>query len=102
MWPRHAGGGGIGTGAEVIGLDFSAEAVELARKLVPNGRFQQGDAQALPFPAASFDAVLCGYGLMHLPEPAAALREMLRVLRPGGRASLSVWDADWRRLHIGL
>ena len=78
--------------AEVVGLDFAVQAVELARRLVPKGRFQRGDAQALPFPAASFDAVLCGYGLMHLPEPAAALREILRVLRPGGRAALSVWD----------
>jgi SAM-dependent methyltransferase len=81
-------------GAEAMGLDFSAEAVELARRLVPNGRFQQGDAQALPFAEASFDAVLCGYGLMHLPQPALAMREMLRVLRPGGRAALSVWDAS--------
>ena len=80
-------------GAEVVGLDFSVSAVELARKLVPTGRFEQGDAQALPFPEASFDAVLCGYGLMHLPDPAKAMREMLRVLRPGGRAALSVWDA---------
>ena len=80
-------------GAEATGLDFSLKAIELARNLVPNGRFERGDAQALPYPAASFDAVLCGYGLMHLPEPAAALREILRALRPGGRAALSVWDA---------
>lgn len=85
--------GALERDAEAIGLDFAAEAVELARKLVPEGRFQQGDAQALPFPEASFDAVLCGYGLMHLPEPAAALREILRVLRPNGRAAFSVWDA---------
>ena len=91
--PGMLAAGALERGAEAIGLDFSEQAVELARKLVPKGSFQQGDAQALPFPAASFDAVLCGYGLMHLPEPAAALREILRVLRPGGRAALSVWDA---------
>lgn len=91
--PGMLAAGAVQRGAAATGLDFSAQAVELARRLVPNGRFQQGDAQSLPFPAASFDAVLCGYGAMHLPEPAAALREMLRVLRPGGRAALSVWDA---------
>jgi SAM-dependent methyltransferase len=91
--PGMLAAGALERGAEPIGLDFAAEAVELARKLVPKGNFQQGDAQALPFPAASFDAALCGYGLMHLPEPAAALREILRVLRPGGRAAFSVWDA---------
>lgn len=85
--------GALERGATTIGLDFSAAAVELARRLVPNGIFQQGDAQALPFEAAGFDAVLCGYGLMHLPDPAAALREMLRVLRPGGHVAVSVWDA---------
>jgi SAM-dependent methyltransferase len=85
--------GALKRGAEAVGIDFSERAVKFARDMVPDGRFQQGDAQALPFPAASFDAVLCGYGLMHLPEPAVALREMLRVLRPGGQAALSVWDA---------
>jgi SAM-dependent methyltransferase len=90
---RHAGGGGIDRGANVIGLDFSAAAVELAHQLVPKSRFQRGDAQVLPFPAESFDAVLCGYGLMRVPQPGVALREMLRVLRPGGRSALSVWDA---------
>ena len=72
----------------------SVAAVELARTLVPEGSFELGDAQALALPDATFDAVVCGYGLMHLPEPALALREILRVLRPGGRASFSVWDAS--------
>jgi SAM-dependent methyltransferase len=92
--PGMLAAGALQRGAEASGLDFSIEAVELARKLVPSGRFERGDAQALPYPAASFDAALCGYGLVHLPEPAAALREMLRVLRPGGRAAFSVWDAS--------
>lgn len=79
-------------GGRAVGLDFSPAAISLAQTLVPQARFQQGDAQSLPFPAASFDAVLCGYGLMHVPQPEMALREMLRVLRPGGRAAFSAWD----------
>ena len=89
--PAMLAAGALERGAEVVGLDFSLAAVELARRLVPKGSFERGDVQALPFPAGSFDAVLCGYGLMHLPDPGAALREMLRVLRPGARAALSVW-----------
>jgi ubiquinone/menaquinone biosynthesis C-methylase UbiE len=51
------------------------------------------DGEALPFPAASFDRVLCGLGLMFFPDEHAALREMRRVLRPDGRLALSVWGA---------
>jgi ubiquinone/menaquinone biosynthesis C-methylase UbiE len=67
--------------------------VELARKLVPSGQFQQGDAQDLPFPDNSFDAAVCGYGLMHVPDSEKVLREMQRVVRPGGRIAVSVWDS---------
>jgi SAM-dependent methyltransferase len=91
--PGMLAAGALQRGARSIGIDFSGAAIEFARRIVPKGHFRQGDAQALPFPAACFDVVLCGYGVMHLPEPAVALREMLRVLRPGGRAALSVWDA---------
>jgi SAM-dependent methyltransferase len=91
--PGMLAAGALERGAEVVGLDFSEQAVKLASSLVPSGRFEHGDAQAMPFPSASFDAVVCGYGVMHLPDPAVALREMQRVLRPGCRAALSVWDA---------
>lgn len=91
--PGMLAAGALARGAEAIGLDFSQAAVALASRLVPSGRFQQGDAQALPFANGSFGAVVCGYGLMHLPEPSKALSEMLRVLRPGARAAVSVWDS---------
>jgi len=81
----------IERGAKATGLDFP-KVVELAQKLVPTGEFRAGDAQALPFPDDTFDAVVCGYGVIHLPEPEMALREMMRVLRPGGRAGISVWE----------
>jgi SAM-dependent methyltransferase len=80
-------------GAHAVGLDFSQEAVDLARRLVPAGEFKQGDAQALPFPDDSFDAVVCAYGIIHVPVPEMALQEMLRVVRPGGRVAVSVWDS---------
>ena len=51
--PGMLSAGALERGAEAVGLDFSVEAVELARKLVPKGRFERGDAQALPFPAGT-------------------------------------------------
>jgi len=78
-------------GVEASGLDFSAEAVSIARRNIPDAKFTEGDAQNLPYTSGSFDCVLCAYGLMHLPEPDRALSEIFRVLTPGGRAAFSVW-----------
>jgi SAM-dependent methyltransferase len=83
----------LGRGAQAVGLDFPG-VVALARKLVPGAEFESGDATRLPFADGSFDAVVCGYGVMHVPDAETAMREMLRVLRPGGRAALSVWDNE--------
>ncbi len=72
------------------GLDREARWVEQAavaaaeRGLGERFRFQQGVAERLPFPSMSFDLVTCQTLLMHLPQPALALVEMVRVLRPGG------------------
>lgn len=83
----------LARGAEAVGLDFAPAWVAAARGRVRGAEFIEGDAQALPFPDAAFDAVVCGFGIIHLPDPAAALAEMRRVLRPGGRAAVSLWAA---------
>jgi SAM-dependent methyltransferase len=82
----------IERGANATGLDFAKEVVELARRLVPAGSFQQGNAQHLPFADQSFDAAVCAYGVIHVPVPELALSEMVRVVRPGKRVAISVWD----------
>ena len=71
------------------GLDASAGAVSSASRARPDLRFVCGRAEALPFPGASFDAVLCECVLSTLPDPGVALREMARVLRPSGIALAS-------------
>jgi demethylmenaquinone methyltransferase / 2-methoxy-6-polyprenyl-1,4-benzoquinol methylase len=82
---RDAGAG------EVIGLDFSAPMLrEAARKEAVAGpersiAWIEGDAMALPFPDESVDAVTVAFGLRNMPDYAAALREMARVVKPGGR-----------------
>jgi SAM-dependent methyltransferase len=80
-------------GAAATGLDFSSQVIAIARRNVAGAAFDQGDAQDLPYDDASFDAVVCGYGIMHVPDPEQALREMRRVVKPGGRIALSVWQA---------
>jgi ubiquinone/menaquinone biosynthesis C-methylase UbiE len=86
----------VGPGGHVVGVDISGEMVECARRraqqhVVPQATFERMDAEKLELADASFDAVLCGLGLMYMPDPAQALREMRRVLRPGGRIAVAVW-----------
>src|ERR1700730_7147914 len=75
----------VGPSGRVIGVDFSPAMLELARKREPSVEFRQGDVTQLSEADASVDAVTIGFGLRNLVDRHAALREMFRVLRPGGR-----------------
>ncbi len=86
----------VGPSGEVVATDLSEGMIEQAREAIlveelSNVSFHRMDAQSLDFPDASFDAALCALGLMYVPDPGAALRETMRVLRPGGRAVAAVW-----------
>ena len=69
---------------------------------MPGATFHQGDAQDLPFDENSFDSVVCGFGIIHVPDPQKAVREMYRVLKPGGRVAISVWEAPAPSNGFGL
>ena len=81
--------------ARVTGIDREQSWVEqasaraLARGLEGRFSYRQGEAQHLPFPDASFDFTTCQTLLIHLPDPAAAIAEMLRVTRPGGLVAVA-------------
>lgn len=91
----------VNRGAEAIGIDFSAAQVALAKRTYPDGQFRLGDAEALPFAGDTFDAVVNGFGMCHLPNPDLALREAWRVLKPGGKIAFAVWDAPERTVGFG-
>lgn len=81
--------------AAITATDLNQPMLDHAKAL-PGGervRWQQADAQALPFPDAAFDAVACGFGVMFFPDKVRAYREALRVLRPGGRFVFTVWNS---------
>jgi len=89
--PGHLAARAAERGASVVGVDVSPAMVEIAQRLYPAVEFRSGDAEALPFPPASFDAVVMNYGLLHLSRPELAIAEAFRLLRPGGRIGFTVW-----------
>jgi len=87
----------VGPAGQVTGLDLNAGMLAVARLLpLPSGAsvtWIEGSAMATGLPDASFDVILCQQGLQFFPDRPAALREMHRVLVPGGRVLLSVWKS---------
>ncbi len=83
----------VAPGGAVLGLDANPQMLAVARRKHAGIEWQDGRAEALPFADASFDAVVSQFGLMFFDDRVAALREMQRVLRPGGRLVVAVCDA---------
>lgn len=77
---------------DVIGLDASPDMLAVARRKLPDTDLREGHAEQLPFDDSAFDAVTCNFGLMFFEDRERALQEMQRVVRPGGRIALVVWD----------
>ena len=75
-------------GADVTGLDFSAQMLDRARRKQPAVEWVEGDALALPFDDASFDVVTVGFGVRNVADLDLGLRELRRVLAPGGRVGI--------------
>ncbi len=97
------------TGCTVVGLDQSAQMLAEARRRLPDGvELVEGDADHLPFPDASFDALTFTYLMRYVDDPGATLRELARVVRPGGTIAgleffvpRGIWYPLWR-LYVGV
>lgn len=84
--------GALERGAIVTGVDFAEDMITVAQRTHPDAEFHVADAAHLPFEGGTFDAATMGLALFLLERPSDALREARRVLRPGGRIALSLWD----------
>jgi SAM-dependent methyltransferase len=77
--------------SQVTGLDLNEGMLAVAQRLRPRIDWRQGDATKLPFPGETYDVVMSQFALMYFSDRSAAIREMVRVLRPSGRLAIAVW-----------
>lgn len=89
--PGFAAGAAAALGVEAHGVDFAPGMVRVAQARFPCVTFVEGDAENLPFDNASFDAVVCNFGVNHVTDPVRAAREAFRVLTPDGYYAYSAW-----------
>jgi len=91
---ERVGPAGAVTCTDAVAQMVAAAESEAQRRGLTNITFRQCVADSLPFESNSFDAVVCRLGVMFFPDPLAALREMLRVTKPGGSLALAVWHKN--------
>lgn len=91
----------MGAALHLSGVDANPEMLTHARARLPATiNLTQGDARQIPFPAAHFDAVITTSALHYLDEPAGAIDEMTRVLKPGGRLIVTDWCRDFFAMFL--
>lgn len=83
----------VGADGSVTGVDVNEGMLAVARRSAPNITWRRGAAETLPFDDDAFDVVTSQFALMFFDDRAQGLREMHRVLRPGGRLAVAVWGA---------
>jgi ubiquinone/menaquinone biosynthesis C-methylase UbiE len=85
----------LGAAGHLVGVDLNSNMLDVARKHAPAGgapvEWRQGDAGSLPCSSSEFDVVICQQGLQFFPDKSGALKEMHRVLKPGGLVAICVW-----------
>jgi SAM-dependent methyltransferase len=100
--PGHLAAAAADRGAVATGVDIAPGMLAVAAARHPQVDFLRADAESLPFSDDTFDAVVGAFVLNHLPRPETALIEIARVLAPGGRAALSVWEQPPRSRLVSL
>jgi ubiquinone/menaquinone biosynthesis C-methylase UbiE len=86
----------VGSTGKVLGIDIAESLLELARHKsrqqgLENIEFRDGDFENLGFPNESFDAIVCVFGIFFVPDMLAAVRELWRMVRPGGKLAITSW-----------
>ena len=100
--PGYVAAAAAARGARAMGIDFSAPMVARARDLNPAVEFQEGDAEELSFPDASFEAVVMNFGILHLARPERAMNQAARVLKQGGRFAFTAWAKPEEAVGFGM
>lgn len=90
----------VGANGSVLGIDLAENLLALARRKarargLANAAFRKGDALELPVEDASFDAVVCVFGIFFVPDMTAAVRSLWRAVRPGGKLAITTWGPRW-------
>ncbi|MGQ0615796.1 MAG: class I SAM-dependent methyltransferase [Acidimicrobiia bacterium] len=100
--PGVVAGRAAARGAVVTAVDLSASMLETGRRAWPDVDFRRADAYGLPFDDGAFEAVVVNFGILHIGDPERVVTEARRVLGPGGRLAMTVWDQPGSSALFGL